>query len=100
MTRTCIDPTPDVNCRYGAPMGRQSSKGYTVTADALPLRLVRVPIDSGGYDRGGAYWGLGEPMYYYEAPPTGLVFGYVRGKTRELAKAQVLKIHPDARFYK
>ena|SRR5579864_7478042 len=41
--------------RYGAPLGRSGAgaghDGYQ------PMTLRRVPIDGGGYDGGGAYWG-------------------------------------------
>lgn len=64
MRGAAIDPTPRVNARYGAPMGRPNGH---VDPDATgPFALQRVPIDSGGYDRGGAYWGLGEPLYWFE----------------------------------
>lgn len=53
-----LNPCPPVNARYGAPMGRHTGPDYLETG-AGPLRLVRIPLDSGGYDRGGAYWGLG-----------------------------------------
>lgn len=100
MTRP--NPTPDVNCKYGAPMGRPSRgvDQYTVNDDARPVYLMRVPLDSGGYDRGGAYWGTPSDLYYYEANPTGLISGYVRGRTREHAKAAVRAILPHARFYR
>lgn len=96
------NPTPLVDCRYGAPMGRaaRGTGKYTVIADARPMYLIRCPLNSGGYDRGGAYWGLGEPLWYYSANPEGLIDGYVRGKTREAAKAKVRAIHPHARFFK
>lgn len=51
-----------VNCRYGAPMGR-SEDGYLETDLRRFVRLFRVRIDSGGYDDGGAYWGIGEPLW-------------------------------------
>jgi hypothetical protein len=95
-----VDPTPDVSSKYGAPMGRASHNAYTVTDDARPMYLTRVRLNGGGYDRGGAYWGIGEGLYYYEANPTGLINGFVRGRTREHAKAEVRKIHPHARFYR
>ena len=80
-------------------MGRASHDDYTVTPDARPFRLVRCPLDSGGYDRGGAYWGIGTPLYYYEGPLSD-ISGYVRGRTREHAKQEVRAIHPHARFYR
>lgn len=94
-----FNPTPDVSCKYGAPMGRASHNDWTVNENAGPFRLVRCPLDSGGYDRGGAYWGIGTPLYYYEGPLTD-ISGYVRGRTRDQAKAEVRAIHPLARFYR
>lgn len=55
-----------VGSMYGAPMGRREYR----KAKALPkrnVRLFRVNINSGGYDDGGAYWGLGAPLYCAEA---------------------------------
>lgn len=49
---------PDVVSTYGAPMGRPSY-GQPIAK----CRLFRVRIDSGGYDDGGAYWGIGAPLY-------------------------------------
>lgn len=45
----------------GADMGRAAKPG---PADlAYKFRLVRLAIDAGGYDQGGAYWGLGAPLF-------------------------------------
>jgi hypothetical protein len=52
----------NVSSRYGAPMGRSES-GYLETDEPRFVRLFRVRIDAGGYDDGGAYWGIGEPIY-------------------------------------
>lgn len=51
-----------VNCSYGAPMGRRSD-GYLETGVPRSVRLFRVALDSGGYDNGGAYWGIGAPLW-------------------------------------
>jgi hypothetical protein len=56
---TIDNPTPDVSSRYGAPMGRSVA---TPSGDCLTVRPVA--LDSGGYDAGGAYWGIGKPLYY------------------------------------
>lgn len=106
---TPFNPTPRVGSRYGAPMGRPTRSTFidaegrecewTVNDDAKPFRLVRCPINSGGYDRGGAYWGLGDPLYYFEGPLSD-INGYVRGRTREIAKADVREMHPKAKFYR
>jgi len=56
------DLIPDVSTRYGAPMGR---RGYGTPEHAEPrtVRLFHVPLDAGGYDRGGAYWGTGARLW-------------------------------------
>lgn len=51
-----------VNCRYGAPMGRNSNVPSFFDWDSVQYFDRAVPLDDGGYDRGGAYWGLGAPM--------------------------------------
>lgn len=51
----------DVNTSRGAPMGRP----HTYNLDDTPksVRLFKVRICSQGYDDGGAYWGLGQPLW-------------------------------------
>lgn len=51
-----------VSSRYGAPMGRRAA-GHIDTDTPKSVRLFRVNLDSGGYDDGGAYWGLGQPLF-------------------------------------
>jgi len=62
-----------VDGRYGAPMGRSNvgSQPITVTrgnagriceCDQVKVYQRRVILDQ-GYDSGGAYWGIGEPLY-------------------------------------
>ena len=46
-----------VNCRFGAPMGRCDTVP-ALDETRRTVRLFRVNLDSGGYDDGGAYWGL------------------------------------------
>jgi hypothetical protein len=43
-----------VNCQYGAPMGRPN---IGTAPDNKRTFNCKVPLDSGGYDKGGAYWG-------------------------------------------
>ena len=52
----------DVSSRYGAPMGRSTTG--TLSDEPRSVSLFRVKLDSGGYDDGGAYWGLGPPSLY------------------------------------
>ena len=45
-----------VNCLRGAPMGRAERREAPTKPHSV--RVFRVHLDSGGYDDGGAYWGL------------------------------------------
>lgn len=98
---------PDVSVKYGAPMGRGSIIEYPTHGSPL-LYLRRVPLDSGGYDSGGAYWGLGDPLYvafndeYVErgCERSGEVFLTFRASTRDDAKQQIRTIYPAARFWR
>ena len=54
---------PPVPCRYGAPMGRRDQDPEP-DAPAAPIRVKRAPMSPcGAYDAGGAYWGIGAPLY-------------------------------------
>lgn len=49
-----------VSCKYGAPLGRFSDK----TDDAVNVSVSRLAMSSdSAYDIGGAYWGIGQPIY-------------------------------------
>lgn len=63
-----------VPTRFGAPMGRANVGSYpkTITrgnncrickCDQTRVFKRRVHLNNGGYDRGGAYWGLGSPLF-------------------------------------
>ena len=90
-------------------MGRAAKSGFynkagdwielTVTPDAKPMSLRKVRLDSGGYDSGGAYWGHGSTLWYY-CDHSGSIDGYVRGRTRDDAKASVREAHANARFHR
>lgn len=84
-----------VSCKYGAPMGRagDTREGFCAFAAsefAAPrVRLARVPIDQGGYDNGGAYWGVGVPLWRAESTyldGTESAEHYFRALDRETAK--------------
>jgi hypothetical protein len=49
----------NVDSKYGAPLGRIEYGDSPVGK----VTLFRVRINSGGYDDGGAYWGVGKPLY-------------------------------------
>lgn len=53
--------TPPVSCAFGAPMGRPGVRTIDEAAYRADPTLIatEIPLDEGGYDSGGAYWGLG-----------------------------------------
>ncbi len=94
-----------VACHRGAPMGRGDiTPADTQGARRFYLRLL--PIDSGGYDPGGAYWGHYHlPMYGAfsrhddkggELPAATM---YFRAASRDEAKKTIEARYPGARFY-
>lgn len=76
---TATNPTPPVLCHFGAPMGRHDAP----IDPSARLYLRRVPLDSGGYDAGGAYWGWAEPLYAYG---DGENWAYCRAPDRDAAR--------------
>ena len=61
-------------------------------------------LDEGGYDQGGAYWGLGEPVFGARStagadgqPQPEAVF-YVRAASRDAAKAEIVARDDGAVF--
>ena len=92
--QTFITP---VSCKYGAPMGRYTGPDY-LDESAGKIYLRRVYINSGGYDAGGAYWGLGAPLWEaQDQDGNGRIF---RARDRDGAKADILADSPDATFYR
>ncbi len=81
------------DCKYGAPMGRFA----TTTNTAEKVRLFRVRLDSGGYDTGGVYWGIGNPLYCCIGDEFEV---YRRATDREDAKRKLLAEFPDLTFYR
>ena len=80
---------------YGASMGRRDTDIPRNTT--AKLRLYRVPLNSGGYDPGGAYWGTGTPLYCAELnTDESTMIEYFRAYDREDAKSRF----PSARFYR
>lgn len=62
-----------VNCKFGAPIGRpnKGSQPVTITrgkncrickVDQIKVYEKRVHLVD-GYDMGGAYWGIGKPLF-------------------------------------
>lgn len=88
---------PKLNCKYGAPMGRRS------TPLTGKCRLQKVPLDSGGYDSGGAYWGFGQTLWVAQDENGNQCF--VRANSREQAKRELAamywwKSHKSLTFYR
>lgn len=66
----------------------------------MKIDLERVKLDSGGYDRGGRYFGVGEPLWSYSVEveledgggATRTLYGYVRAKSKKKALAEIERI--------
>ncbi|AKM09369.1 hypothetical protein [Croceicoccus naphthovorans] len=93
-----IDPTPPVNARYGAPLGRRSHQQGDVLPDDPPLTLLHCPLDEGGYDEGGAYWGLGDPLFWVGNDEGDLAY-FLRARGLRHAQRLVREDYPDAHFH-
>ena len=90
------DNLPNVSSSRGAPMGRTST--HRQPTQRVYLRRVR--LDSGGYDSGGAYWGIGQRLYHAcEYSRDGLDV-FFRAADRAAAKAKLRADYPEIRFYK
>ena len=83
--------------KRGAALGRPSVRGEATFAGRLTLR--RIPLNQGGYDSNGTYFGLGAPLYWY-ASDDGSIDDMLRAGTRESAKKQILARYPAAKFYR
>lgn len=78
---------PVVASARGAPMGRCV---YGQAMDGQRIRLFKVRLDTGGYDDGGAYWGLGRQLYCAESDD-GEYRRFVRADSRADA-AEILDV--------
>ena len=92
-------PIPPDRMRYGAPMGR-TSYGFD---HAGRLYVSRVPLDSGGYDPGGAYWGHSLRLYGASDTPVGdspssAAFATVRAKNRAEAVRMFRELFPNSKI--
>ena len=98
---------PKAYDEYGSSMGRDEY-GPSDNSKPYKLHLMLVPIDGQGYDPGGAYWGIGEPLYVawkedtaetIEEESSDICF-FMRAGSREKAKEIVRKTYRNARFYR
>lgn len=82
---------------YGAQMGRPSTANDKSFPVVFEVERLTGPNDA--YDAGGAYWGLGDPVYRAEGSSTaGVERITVRAKDMAAAKAAILKAYPNATF--
>jgi hypothetical protein len=86
--------------RRGASFGRPQVLGSPAHRNnRIRFHLRRVQLDSYGYDPGGAYWGLGYPLF--EAwDDGGEAYLTFRTGDREAAKETVRCAYPNAVFYR
>ena len=83
---------PSLTCYVHVP------KPFGVT---MRYTLRRVYLNTGGYEygRNGRYFGVGAPLYAYDADD-GSKGGYVRAYDRKDAKETVADRHAGATFYR
>lgn len=81
-----------VSCKYGAPMGRSESN-----LGSGKVHLQKVNLNSGGYDRGGAYWGTGTQLYVAWDDEGGEV--YARAHSRAAVKQLLSDQYTGISFY-
>lgn len=61
------------------------------------VRVTRVGINRGGYDAGGAYWGVGAPLWRAENDEGRI---YLRAVSRDAAKRALREQYPGIRFFR
>jgi hypothetical protein len=70
----------------------------------MKFALRRVPLNKGGYDSAGCYWGVGKPLYHYEHEwendPSEYISDHIRAYNREDARDQIRAKYPNAKFYR
>lgn len=68
---------------------------------SIKCQLYRVRLNNGGYDRNGAYWGIGNPLYAC-VPESCDHFNdwFLRARDRDHAKAVVIARWPKATFFR
>lgn len=84
--------------QYGAQMGRPNI--ILAPESSLYFNLYRVPLVDGGYDNGGAYWGVSTTMPLWHSFDKNGNELFFRAPDREAARTQVLETFPYAKFFK
>lgn len=72
----------------------------------MKFYLKKVKLNNGGYDSTGRYWGVGQPLYWYEGTMQDSNIGtaeytedHIRADNRKHAKAKIVAKYPTAKFY-
>lgn len=73
--------------QYGASMGRPRTA--LDGSSRRKCRLFRLPLDSGGYDQGGAYWGTPDNLFVLMDDDMDAI-AYVRASSRKDAYDQLI----------
>lgn len=60
--------------------------------------LRRKRLDSGGYDRTGRYYGVGQPLFEYQ--DDGDIYDEIRADDRDHAIAKITAKYPGCTFYR
>lgn len=87
--------------RRGAALGR--GEIHKAPRDIVAKFTLRhVPLNNGGYDENGTYFGTGAPLYWYalaDAEGNELVDSMLRAGDRDAAKRKVREKYPNAQFF-
>lgn len=71
------------------PYGQSSSR---YGPNAIKFYLKKVPLNQGGYDRRGRYYGTGAPLWRYSDVETGDIEGEFRASSKAEAKEILTEI--------
>ena len=96
-----------LSCKYGAPFGRSDLPHAYEEFRAIPehphkFHLQKVKLDSGGYDSGGAYWGLRSRGWslYWATNEQETVQRFFDAKSRDEAKGILREEFPNCTFFR
>ena len=88
---------PNATSIYGASMGRAENRPPAETP--VKFYLQRVRLNQGGYDSGGAYWGIGQPLYHAWGEGFNEDYDlFLRADSRENAKERLRAKYPLVTF--
>ena len=80
----------------GAALGRPTVDADNPNTFTGKLTIKRTKIDSGGYDKNGTYFGIGNPLFWV-SDDDGDVDYMIRAYDREEARNKVLGKYPKAK---